>query len=57
MSEYTDKAGQKRKEMKVTANRVQLMSFDSAEGAARPAREEAEAEPKGDSSGIEEVPF
>ncbi len=57
MSEYTDKAGQKRKEMKVTANRVQLMSFDSVEGAARPAKEEAEAEPKGDSSGIEEVPF
>ena len=58
-SEYTDKSGQKRKELKVTANRVQLMAFESAEGAPRPAaaKEEAEAEPKGDSSGIEEVPF
>lgn len=57
-SEYTDKSGQKRKELKVTANRVQMMAFESAEGAPRPAaKEEAEAEPKGDSSGIEEVPF
>jgi single-strand DNA-binding protein len=63
-SEYTDKTGQKRKEMKVTARRVQLMAYGSAaEGgethAAAHDTEEpvADAEPKGDSSGIEEVPF
>lgn len=57
-SEYTDKSGQKRKDMKVTANRVQLMAFEGqpGEGGAKaeaPAAEEAKA----DSSGIEEVPF
>lgn len=62
-SEYTDKTGQKRKEMKVTARRVQLLTHDAAaaEGG-EPAQHEAEAlhaeaEPKGDVSGIEEVPF
>ncbi|MDD2804989.1 MAG: single-stranded DNA-binding protein [Elusimicrobiales bacterium] len=62
MSEYTDKAGQKRKELKITANRVQIMSFDgpAGEGApkAAPADEAAEAEAKpGAEGGIEEVPF
>lgn len=62
-SEYTDKTGQKRKEMKVTARRVQLMTRDAAaaesgEGAAHEAEEpHAETEPRGDVSGIEEVPF
>lgn len=62
-SEYTDKAGQKRKEMKVTARRVQLLTRDAAaaEGGETASHdvEEAhhEAEPKGDVSGIEEVPF
>ncbi len=56
-SEYTDKTGQKRKEMKVTANRVQMMSFESQAGEAAPKAEAAAEEPKGDSSGIEEVPF
>ncbi len=61
-SEYTDKAGQKRKELKITARRVQLMTFGAAEageGGSKEAAEEiqADAEPKGDSSGIEEVPF
>ncbi|MBI4349878.1 MAG: single-stranded DNA-binding protein [Elusimicrobia bacterium] len=62
-SEYTDKTGQKRKEMKVTARRVQLLTHDAAaaesETAAHEAEEAAhtETEPKGDVSGIEEVPF
>ncbi|MDA8244877.1 MAG: single-stranded DNA-binding protein [Elusimicrobia bacterium] len=60
-SEYTDKAGQKRKELKITARRVQLMAYGSAEageGGAKEAEEiQADPEPKGDSSGIEEVPF
>jgi len=62
-SEYTDKSGQKRKEMKVTARRVQLMAYEavSAEGGGTVSHEaeeiHAEIEPKGDSSGIEEVPF
>lgn len=62
-SEYIDKTGQKRKEMKVTARRVQLLTHDAAAaegGEAAPHEgEEAHAgtEPKGDVSGIEEVPF
>ncbi len=60
-SEYTDKTGQKRKEMKVTARRVQLMAHDAAEGGEATAHEaeepHTETEPKGDVSGIEEVPF
>ena len=62
-SEYTDKSGQKRKEMKVTARRVQMLTHDAgaAEGgepaAHEPEEVHAEAEPKGDVSGIEEVPF
>jgi single-strand DNA-binding protein len=60
-SEYTDKAGQKRKELKITARRVQLMTYgeQGAEAGPAGASEEpaAEAEPKGDASGIEEVPF
>jgi len=59
-SEYTDKAGQKRKEMKVTAARVQTLAFDGpAPAGVKPEAEEpaAEAEAKSDASGIEEVPF
>lgn len=59
-SEYTDKAGQKRKELKITASRVQTLAFEGEGGAPRAAAEEPAveaAEPKGDSSGIEEVPF
>lgn len=62
-SEYTDKTGQKRKEMKVTARRVQLLTHDAgaAEGGEAVAHEHeevhAEPGPKGDVSGIEEVPF
>ncbi|MEK7722549.1 MAG: single-stranded DNA-binding protein [Elusimicrobiota bacterium] len=60
-SEYTDKTGQKRKEMKVTARRVQLLTRDAAEGREVTAHEaeegHAETELKGDSSGIEKVPF
>lgn len=62
-SEFTDKTGQKRKEMKVTARRVQLLTRDAA--AAESGEEvhheaeamHAETGPKGDVSGIEEVPF
>lgn len=62
-SEFTDKTGQKRKEMKVTARRVQLLTRDAAaaEGGEEVHHEaeamHAETEPKGDVSGIEEVPF
>lgn len=61
-SEYTDKAGQKRKEMKVTASRVQTLAFDGPGGESAPRGEKAEEaeEPKGggeSSGGIEEVPF
>ncbi|OGR94655.1 MAG: hypothetical protein A2016_10695 [Elusimicrobia bacterium GWF2_62_30] len=59
-SEYTDKTGAKRKEMKITARRVQLMAYGAQEGGAEAAPEEAPAEaaePKSDASGIEEVPF
>ena len=62
-SEYTDKSGQKRKEMKVTARRVQLLTHDAAaaeggEAAAHePEEAHAETEPRSDVSGIEEVPF
>ena len=62
-SEYTDKTGQKRKEMKVTARRGQLLTRDAAaaEGGEEVHHEaevmHAEAEPKSDVAGIEEVPF
>jgi single-strand DNA-binding protein len=62
-SEYTDKAGQKRKDMKVTARRVQFLAYGAAAAesgeAAGHAHEAEEAQPGagGDSSGIEEVPF
>jgi single-strand DNA-binding protein len=61
-SEYTDKAGQKRKEMKITARRVQLMAYGEQGGAEAAPKGEAEeaaadAEVKSDASGIEEVPF
>lgn len=57
-SEYTDKTGQKRKDMKVTANRVQLMAFEGQPGEGGPKAEAPAAEEsKADSSGIEEVPF
>lgn len=62
-SEFTDKSGQKRKEMKVTARRVQLLTRDAAaaEGGEEVHHEaeamHTEAEPKGGVSGIEEVPF
>ena len=62
-SEYTDKSGQKRKVMKVTARRVQFLAYGAAAaegggGAAHEAEEaQAESEPKSDVSGIEEVPF
>ena len=62
-SEFTDKSGQKRKEMKVTARRVQLLTRDAAaaEGGEEVHHEaeamHSETEPKGDVSGIEEVPF
>ncbi len=63
-SEYTDKTGQKRKEMKVTARRVQLMAYGEAAGGETPQQHDSEesaaveaVEPKGDASGIEEVPF
>lgn len=59
-SEYTDKTGQKRKEMKVTAARVQTLAFDGPAPAgvkAEPEEPAAEAETKSDASGIEEVPF
>ncbi len=59
-SEYTDKSGQKRKDMKVTASRVQTLAFEGEGGGAPKAAQEepaVEAEPKGEASGIEEVPF
>jgi len=61
-SEYTDKTGQKRKEMKITARRVQLMAYGPQEGGEAAPKAEADdvsadAEAKSDSSGIEEVPF
>ena len=64
-SEYTDKTGQKRKVMKVTARRVQSLAFGGAggeEGAGAPhAAEEQAVTSEGDlknyASGIEEVPF
>ncbi len=71
-SEYTDKSGLKRKDIKVTARRVQLLTHDAAaaeggEAAPHDAEEvhaetayEAQASenrPKDDPSGIEEVPF
>lgn len=58
MSEFTDKEGKKRKDLKVTASRVQTLAFEGGDSAPRPAKEESEAEPKSeDASGIEEVPF
>lgn len=63
-SEYTDKTGQKRKEMKVTARRVQLMAYGDAAGGETPQQHDSEeaaaapeADSKSDASGIEEVPF
>lgn len=60
-SEYTDKSGQKRKEIKINARRVQSLAKSGTETgevpATREAEEKAEADPKGDSNGIEEVPF
>ena len=62
-SEYTDKSGQKRKDLKINARRVQSLASGAAapeggEAAAHEAEEvPAETGPKGDSSGIEEVPF
>jgi single-strand DNA-binding protein len=62
-SEYTDKTGQKRKELKINARRVQSLASAAAapeggEAAPHDAEEvPAETGPKGDSSGIEEVPF
>ncbi len=59
-SEYTDKTGQKRKSMKVTARRVQFLAYGgaAAEGG-ETVRHDAQpgTEPKGDVSGIDEVPF
>ena len=60
-SEYTDKTGQKRKVMKVTARRVQFLSYGTAAveggGAAPETAEAAESEVKHDVSGMDEVPF
>ncbi len=62
-SEYTDKAGQKRKELKINARRVQSLASaaaapESGEAQVHDAEEvPAETGPKSDSSGIEEVPF
>lgn len=63
-SEYTDKAGQKRKIMKVTARRVQFLSHAAAAaegGAAVPeipeTAEAPESEIKNGVSGMDEVPF
>ncbi|MEI7527521.1 MAG: single-stranded DNA-binding protein [Elusimicrobiota bacterium] len=63
-SEYTDKTGQKRRMMKVTARRVQILAYGNAaaEGGGAPseaheASEPAESEVKHDISGMDEVPF
>lgn len=62
-SEYTDKAGQKRKILKVNARRVQFLFFgdgvDAAEVSASDVRENtaSDEEFKDDSGGLEEVPF
>ena len=61
-SEYTDKSGQKRKDLKITARRVQFLSFGGPETGETPAdasEETPAAEQSGgaDASGIEEVPF
>ena len=63
-SEYTDKAGQKRRMMKVTARRVQFLAYSAAAaegGSAAPeapdAVEPADSEVKHDVSGMDEVPF
>ncbi|HAT72680.1 MAG TPA: single-stranded DNA-binding protein [Elusimicrobia bacterium] len=60
-AEYTDKAGQKRKEIKINARRVQSLAKSGPEaGEVPPAREveeKAGAEPGGGASGIEEIPF
>ncbi|OGS11124.1 MAG: hypothetical protein A2234_00500 [Elusimicrobia bacterium RIFOXYA2_FULL_58_8] len=62
-TEYTDKAGQKRKMMKVTARRVQFLAYATpAEGGgAAPetpeVAESAESDVKSDASGMDEVPF
>ena len=60
-SEFTDKAGLKRKTMKVTARRVQFLSREAAGGEEGEAHHSEERQPegefKGDAQGIEEVPF
>lgn len=60
-SEYTDKSGQKRKEIKINARRVQSLAKSGSEAGEVPspgeAEAKAEAEPRGDANGIEEVPF
>lgn len=63
-SEFTDKSGQKRRAMKVTARRVQFLSYTAAAaegGGAVPevpeAAEPADSDVKHDVSGIDEVPF
>ena len=67
-SEYTDKSGQKRKDLKINARRVQFLAFGGESGgesapAAGHDSEESSAPADGgesrggDASGIEEVPF
>ena len=62
-SEYTDKTGQKRKVLRITARRVQFLFFGNGaeEGeASAQQHEEAPASDgdfKGDTGGLEEVPF
>jgi single-strand DNA-binding protein len=60
-AEYTDKTGQKRRIMKVSARRVQFLGDEEAEGGAQipetPEQAPAESGPKGDVSGVDEVPF
>jgi len=60
-SEYTDKAGQKRKEIKINARRVQSLAKSGPEAGEVPSHREVgerpEVEPRSDSNGIEEIPF
>jgi len=62
-SEYTDKTGQKRKEIKINARRVQFLAYGETAGGETPHHDSEESpaveavESKGDASGIEEVPF
>lgn len=58
--EWTDKTGQKRKGLKVVANRVQFLAVASAADAPAEAVEAAdipESETAGKTSGMDEVPF